>query len=140
MESSYDLSRKRPLEIRVLDRRDEGGISEEAAQDQNGVTADAFLMMRVLVDEDKMALSFAAIEGWAGGEMSFEALFNLWISLAGHIARRPEEGLTPDQNQLRVFAERVLNLMRLNVEMAKLAADAAAEQEPGRTTLASQCD
>ena len=127
MESSYDLSRKRPLEIRVLDRREEGGISEEAAQDQNGVTADAFLMMRVLVDGDRMAMSFAALEGWTGGEMSFEALFNLWISLAGHIARKPEDSLTPDQNQLRMFAERVLNLMRLNVEMNQLAADRAAQ-------------
>ena len=117
MDSTYDRTKKRPLEIRVLDRREEGGVSEDAAMDQNGVAADAFLLMRVLVDEDRMALSFAALEGWTAGEMSFDALFSLWLSLAGYVSRRPVEGLTPEQAKMRDFAERTLNLLRLNTAL-----------------------
>jgi hypothetical protein len=126
MVEGYDLSKKRPLEIRVLDRRDEGGISEEEATDNNGLTADAFVLMRVLVDEGKLSMSFSSVEGWAAGEMSFESLFNLWLGMTSHLAKRKTDAT--DQESLRLFAERVLNLMRMNVDLHRLDADVAAEQ------------
>lgn len=126
MVEGYDLSKKRPLEIRVLDRRDEGGISEEEATDNNGLTADAFVLMRVLVDEGKLSMSFSSVEGWAAGEMSFESLFNLWLGMTSHLAKRKTDAT--DQEALRLFAERVLNLMRMNVDLHRLDADVAAEQ------------
>lgn len=126
MVEGYDLSKKRPLEIRVLDRREEGGISEEEATDNNGLTADAFVLMRVLVDEGKLSMSFSSVEGWAAGEMSFESLFNLWLGMTSHLAKRKTDAT--DQEALRLFAERVLNLMRMNVDLHRLDADVAAEQ------------
>lgn len=125
MQSGYDLTKKRPLEIRVFDRRDEGGVSEETASDSNGLTADAFVLMRVLVDDGKLAMSFSSVEGWSTGEMSYESLFNLWLGMTSHLAKKKTDA--PDQETLRAFAERVLNLMRLNVELARLEADAAVE-------------
>ena len=126
MVEGYDLSKKRPLEIRVLDRREEGGISEEEATDNNGLTADAFVLMRVLVDEGTLSMSFSSVEGWAAGEMSFESLFNLWLGMTSHLAKRKTDAT--DQEALRLFAERVLNLMRMNVDLHRLDADVAAEQ------------
>lgn len=126
MVEGYDLSKKRPLEIRVLDRREEGGISEEEATDNNGLTADAFVLMRVLVDEGQLSMSFSSVEGWAAGEMSFESLFNLWLGMTSHLAKRKTDAT--DQEALRLFAERVLNLMRMNVDLHRLDADVAAEQ------------
>jgi hypothetical protein len=124
MASDFDLSKKRPLEIRVFDRRDEGGISEEDATDNNGLSADAFVLMRVLVDDGKLAMSFSSIEGWTAGEMSFESLFNLWLGMTSHLAKKKTDA--PDQEALRLFAERVLNLMRMNVDLSRLKADVAA--------------
>jgi len=126
MVEGYDLSKKRPLEIRVFDRRDDGGVSEEEATDNNGLTADAFVLMRVLVDEGHLAMSFSSVEGWTTGEMSFESLFNLWLGMTSHLAKKKTD--VPDQEALRLFAERVLNLMRMNVDLHRLEADAAAEQ------------
>lgn len=118
MTSGYDLNKARPLEIRLVDHRAEGGMSEAKAAEGGGVMADAFLLMRVLVEEDKIALSFSAIEGWSAGEMSLDALFNLWIALASKIAQR--EGQTPDHEKLRAFAERVLAMMSLTTGLTRL--------------------
>lgn len=125
MDSSYDLTKKRPLEIRVLDRREDGGVSEEMAAQSNGITADVLLVMRALVDEGMVSMSYSAIEGWTGGEVGFEALFNLWLGFTSHLARHKTEDAS--QEALRVFAERVLNLMRLSVDLTRLKADEAAE-------------
>lgn len=116
--SGYDRARPRPLEIRVLDRREEGGRSEDAAAEQNGVMADAFLLMRVLVEDDRVALSFTALEGWTAEEMSFDALFNLWLAMASKIAQR--ETSQPDHEKMRQFAERILNLMHLSLKLDNL--------------------
>jgi hypothetical protein len=126
MPEEFDKSRRRPLEIRVFDRREEGGVSEENAAESNGVTADAFLLMRVLAGNESVSLSYSAIEGWTAQEMSFEGLYSLWLALAGWIAKRPTD--RPDHDGMRKFAEHVLNLMRLNVELGRLQADGAAEQ------------
>ena len=125
MESGYDLTKKRPLEIRVIDRRDEGGVSEEKAIESNGITADVLLVMRVLVDEGMVSMSYSAIEGWKGGEVGFEALFNLWLGFTSHLARHQTEDA--NQEALRAFAERVLNLMRMSVDLTRLQADEAAK-------------
>lgn len=126
MLEEFDKTRRRPLEIRVFDRREEGGVSEETAADSNGVTADAFLLMRVLAGSESVALSYSAIEGWTAQEMSFEGLYSLWLALAGWIAKRPTD--REDHEHMRKFAERVLNLMRLNTELGRLQGDVAAEQ------------
>jgi hypothetical protein len=125
MSSGFDLDKKRPLEIRVIDRRDEGGRSQREASEQSAAMADAFLLVRVLVEQDKVALAYSALEGWTAEEMSFEALFNLWLALAGRLARFKTE--REDHEKLRLFAERVLNLMRLNTALNRLEADVAAE-------------
>lgn len=127
MSSAYDRDRHRPLEIRVLDHRDGGGVSENAASANNGVTADALLLMRVLIDEGSLAVSFSAIEGWTAKEMSYDALFNLWIGLTSELAKYKTS--SPDQEKLRLFVERVLNLMRLNVSLERLEADRAAQAD-----------
>lgn len=127
MPSAYDRDRHRPLEIRVIDHRDGGGVSENDAASNNGITADAMLLMRVLVEEGSIAMSFSAIEGWTAQEMSYDALFNLWIGLTSELARYKTR--SPDQEKLRVFVERVLNLMRLNTSLETLEADRAAQAD-----------
>lgn len=123
MEPGYDLTKKRPLEIRVIDRREDGGVSEETALEFNGITADVLLVMRALVDEGVVSLSYSAIEGWTGSEVSFEALFNMWLGFTSHLARHKTDDAS--QEHLRAFAERVLNLMRLSVDLTRLKADEA---------------
>jgi hypothetical protein len=122
MPDSFDQDKRRPLEIRVLDRRDDGGVSENDAVAYNGLSADAFVLIRLLIDEPAIAVSFSSVEGWTGGPLSFEALFNVWLGLTSHLAKTKAD---PSQEALRLFAERVLNLMRLNVELQRLPADAA---------------
>jgi hypothetical protein len=117
----FDMTKRRPIEIRVIDRREEGGVSEEDAAASNGVSADALVLMRLLLDSDQVSMSFSAIEGSTGNELSFEPLFNFWLGLTSHLARREttEEG----QEHLRKFLERVLNLMRMSVELSRLPGD-----------------
>lgn len=126
MESGYDLTKKRPLEIRVIDRREDGGVSEEKALESNGITADVLLVMRALVDEGMVSMSYSAIEGWTGGEVGFEALFNMWLGFTSHLASHKTEDAS--QEALRTFAERVLNLMRLSVDLTRLKGDAADDE------------
>ena len=122
MSNSYNSDKPRPLGIRIFDHREEGGISEKKALEHNGVTADAFLLMRVLVEEDKVALAYTALEGWTAGEMSFDALFNLWLALASRIAHQNTEG-QPDHERKRQFAQRMLQLLRLSVQLGRLEVD-----------------
>lgn len=125
MDSGYDLTKKRPIEIRVIDRREDGGVSEETALQSNGITADVLLVMRTLIDDGAVSVSYSAIEGWTGGEVSFEALFGLWLAFTGHLAHYKTQDAT--QEAMRAFAERVLNLMRLSVDLSRLQADQVAE-------------
>lgn len=120
----YDLTKRRPLEIRVIDRREDGGVSEETAHEGNGVTADALVLMRLLLDAEQVSMSFSAIEGSTGQELTFEPLFNFWVGLSSHLAQyqTKDEG----QEHIRKFVERVLNLMRLSVDLTRLQADQAA--------------
>ena len=118
-----DLDKKRPLEIRVLDRRDEGGISQNDASENKCVTADAFVLLRLMVDESNMDLGFSAIEGWGMQEMSFEGMFSMWLAFAGHLARK--EATNPTQEAQRAFVERLLQMLQLGPDMQRLAPAAA---------------
>lgn len=117
----FDTTKRRPIEIRVIDRREEGGVSEDDATASNGVSADALVLMRLLLDSDQVSMSFSAIEGSTGNELAFEPLFNFWLGLTSHLARR--ETSDDGQEHLRKFLERVLNLMRMSVELSRLPGD-----------------
>jgi hypothetical protein len=113
-----DLDRKRPIEIRVLDRRDEGGISQNDASENKCVTADAFVLLRLLVDPSNINLGFSAIEGWDMQEMAFEGMFSMWLAFAGHLARK--EVTDPTQEAQRAFVERLLNMLQLGPDLKSL--------------------
>jgi hypothetical protein len=84
----FDTTKRRPIEIRVIDRREEGGASEDDATASNGVSADALVLMRLLLDSsDQVSMSFSAIEGSTGNELAFEPLFNFWLGLTSHSPR-----------------------------------------------------
>lgn len=116
---SFDHTKKRPLEIRVLDRSDEGGASEDAALLRDSVTADAFLIIRALIDDGKITLVHGSVEGTEKNMVSLSLLYTMWISMGGYIAREAQE-TDEESMKIRNFVKKVLALLELNPEMEKL--------------------
>ena len=110
---------KHHLEIRVIDRKDEGGVTEAEAADHNGTVADAFVLLRVTISADDLAIGYSAIEGWSNSPMTFESQINLWLAYAGYLART--QTTNPTDERQRKFVEHVLGLMGLTTQLGPLA-------------------
>jgi hypothetical protein len=111
MTTAYDVTKKRPLEIRVIDRREDGGVSEEAARESNGSSADMLLMFRVLSDDGTAALAYSAIDGATGATVSFEMLFNLWLAFTNYLSQ--VEVQDPAHEVMQKFAARLISMMEI---------------------------
>jgi hypothetical protein len=86
---SFDPLRKRPLVIQLLDASDEGGRSEAEANRRDCVSADAFLLIRALDEPERESTAFVvqSYDGVTGDLVGATALYRMWLSLAGHLAR-----------------------------------------------------
>ena len=129
------MHKLRPLAIRVRGRHElpNGGISESQAHSFGRVSADAFVLLRVLLDENRLNLTVATVEGETQGPIAPSALFHLWVAFTGHVARTPlPEGDEQAARQI-AFCRKVLLLMQLDENMGALAsavANAEADNEP----------
>jgi hypothetical protein len=128
---TYDASRKRPLELRIRDLRDQGGQSEEEARrfSQNRFPADALYVIRAMIDEGAIALQHISIvAGEENSQMGIDMLFNMWISLGGYLAR---EGLiepgNEDHQRKRRFVQSVLFKLRVDTAFVGLQAGLSPE-------------
>ena len=109
----FNRQRKRPLELRVRDLRDEGGISEEDAERHGRVAADAFVIVRFMADPGAgMSLGVHSINGNTLEELSADAQFSAWISYTAFLARH--EGVMAPQ---RRFLQNVLRFLKLTEDL-----------------------
>lgn len=122
-----DPHRLRPLEVRVRHRGElpNGGISESQANSFGRVSADALVLLRALMDEGTLHLSVATLDGETLGPIAPSALFHLWVSFTGHLARTPiPEGDEQAARQI-AFCQKVLLLMQLDPAMNAITKAAA---------------
>lgn len=117
---SFDKKAARPFFIQVVDCRADGGISEEKAQEKKAIATDSFVLLRALLDENDVFISTTAIEGWTGEPMSFQTMQAFWLSFTSHLAKQKIR--TPEEEKMRAFCERVLNMLRLDTELDTLKA------------------
>jgi hypothetical protein len=125
--NEYDRQLKRPLELRVRDMQDEGGISEEDASRLGRVAADALVIIRFLADENKgLAISLHSLNGKTHEPLSIEAQFMAWLSFTGYLAR---EAQGEDNHKRRHFLRHVLGLLALDEQLGIIQPPASADQE-----------
>lgn len=128
---AIDLHRLRPLEVRVRHRAElpNGGISEAQANGFGRVSADALVLLRALMDEGTLHLSVATLDGETLGPIAPSALFHLWVSFTGHVARTQiPEGDEQAARQI-AFCQKVLLLMQLDPGMNAIAKAMAGAEE-----------
>ena len=122
----YNRQLKRPLELRVRDLQDEGGISEEDAARLGRTSADALVIIRFLADPDAgMALSLHSLNGKTHEPLSLEAQFTAWLSFTGYLARQAEG---EDAHRRRVFLKHVLTLLQLDEKLDIIQTSASAQE------------
>jgi hypothetical protein len=126
-----DLQRLRPLEVRVRHRLElpGGGVSEAQANRFGRVSADALVLLRALMDEGVLHLSVASLDGETLGPVSPAALFHLWVSFTGHVARTPAPADDDQTARQIAFCQKVLYLLQLDVEMNAIARVAAGAED-----------
>jgi hypothetical protein len=122
----YDLTKKRPLAIRVLDHLDEGGVSEQELREtrEHQVSADALFLIRVLFNDDQsFAMEVMSIVGETHDRMSVPALFDMWVRLAAYIVRdaRPD-GNEAENLRQRKFCLSILQKLLLDENLQRLVA------------------
>lgn len=129
---SYDLTRKRPIELRLRDMRDEegGGISEKEANRLDRVSCDGFLLVRLMQEAEDTRLLTASVDGQTFGPLSTEALFRMWVSLAGHIARTANTDDAKERRWAR-FCTMILQHLQLG-ELVEAAGIKPKEPEPAK--------
>jgi len=111
----YDRQLKRPLELRVRDLQDAGGITEEDANRLGRTAADALVIIRFLADADAgLAISLHSLNGKTHEPLSIEAQFTAWLSFTGYLARQAEG---EDAKRRRAFLKHVLNLLSLDEKL-----------------------
>jgi hypothetical protein len=121
----FDPHRQRPLELRVRDMSDEGGISEADAARYGRVAADALVIVRFLTDPDRgISVSLHSLNGKTLEGLSVEAQFTAWLSYTAYLAR---QATAPDDARRRTFLLHVLHLLQLD---EKLNLIQAAEPDP----------
>ncbi len=117
---SFDPSRKRPLVIQLLDTSDEGGRSEEEANRRDCITADAFLLIRALDEPERESTAFVvqSYDSVTGESVDTTALYRMWLSLAGHLARLTEVDGPEEERMVNTCASflKTLKLQELLAE------------------------
>lgn len=122
----YDQQLKRPLELRVRDMQDEGGISEEEAARHGRTAADALVIIRFLADAGAgLAVSLHSLNGKTHEPLSIEAQFTAWLSFTGYLARQAEG---EDAKRRRAFLKHVLNLLSLDERLDIIQSTASAPE------------
>jgi hypothetical protein len=114
----YDPLRKRPLELRVRDMSDVGGISDVDATRLSRKSADALVVIRFLIDpnEDgdvRIHQELLSLYGASGEPLGTEALFGAWLSMAEFIMNRPV--YSPEDERRRNFLVHVRKLLGLDL-------------------------
>lgn len=143
---AFDRQQKRPLELRVRDMKDEGGISEADANRLGRYSADALVIIRYMADGDRLAMHLHAQNGATQQGLGVEALFGAWLCLTAYIVAMPSD---EDMKKRQGFLAYVLKLLGLDeqlqliqtasggpgshdspVDAAALSSDSAGPQDP----------
>lgn len=111
---AFDRQQKRPLELRVRDMKDEGGVSEAEANRLGRYSADALVIVRFLADGDRLAMHLHAQNGATQQGLGVEALFGAWLRLTAHIIAMPSDG---DMKKRQGFLAYVLKLLGLDEKL-----------------------
>jgi len=119
-----ERDRKRPLEIRfrVADATPAfEGTTEREANRFDRFSADALVLLRALYTEEGLHLGVLALNGHAPSTpLAPSALFHLWLSFTGTLARLEPAADDPQGAQQIVFARKVLALLQLSEQMQSL--------------------
>jgi hypothetical protein len=110
----FDRQQKRPLEFRVRDMKDDGGISEADANRLGRYSADALLIIRYIADGDSLAMHLHAQNGATQQSLGVEALFAAWLRLTAHITGLPADD---DMKKRQGFLVYVLKLLGLDEQL-----------------------
>lgn len=112
--SAFNMQQKRPLEFRVRDMKDEGGISEEDANRLGRYSADALVIIRYLADGDQLSMQLHAQNGSTQQGLGVEALFSAWLRLTAYIIAMPADA---DMKRRQGFLTYMLKLLGLDEQL-----------------------
>lgn len=124
---AFDPQQKRPLEFCVRDMQDEGGISEEVAQQRGAHAADALVLLRFLVDGGKISLALQSVNGTTHEALGYEALFSAWLSFTGYLTQL-EAG--EEMQKRQGFLRYMLKLLALDEQFGVIQTASGAQESP----------
>lgn len=141
-----ELDRKRPLEVRLrvagVTPGFEDWTTEREALRFGRSSADVAVILRGIFEAEKLNVGVLAVNGHTavdGAVMPPSALFHLWMSFTGYVARlQADEDDTQGAQQIN-FARKVLTLLHLDEQMRSLSIPSS-EESSTQASPASQSD
>jgi hypothetical protein len=116
-----NMNQRRPLEIRLRTLADvPDGFSEAAANVFGRTTADAVVLLKVLIDDGALHLQVASVQGANAEPVAPSALFHLWLSFTGVIARLEPSADNPELAAQIGFVRKMLMMMGFNADLGPL--------------------
>lgn len=120
MDNTLDVKRRLMVTLYTADENSPE-LSEREALELGGVSADALVVIRALFNGPELVIQTTSVDGATLKPISLSALFHLWVSLTGHIARMelPTDNET-EEGQV-VFLRKILATMALTPELGPIA-------------------
>lgn len=113
-----DPKTKRPIELAMILHAENKGISLEKAAEKKRTACDGVFVVQVFRDNDVLSFMTASHDGHTGEKLSVEELFQMWVSMAGHIAQHDDASTTKASKQRR-FVLTVLQQLKLSADLGR---------------------
>lgn len=133
MNTVIDKLKDRPIEIRFRDVSDKG-LSLQSAESINRSVCDFFAVVQGYFDKPEggdgtnvVSLVTASLDGRTGKGLDVDALYNVWLSLAGQIVNHEDDGV--EAMKIRRFVSMVLQRVQLDENLKRLEALKAANPD-----------
>ena len=139
VKSNSTLDVKRPLML-TLYTADDGAptLSEREALELGGVSADALVVIRALFNGPELVIQASSVNGLDMKPVSLSALFHMWVSLTGHIARMELPTDHEVEEAQVVFLRKILATMALTPELGPIAVALSAGPAEATPTAPSE--
>jgi len=133
------LDIKRPLMLTLYsaDEKDPE-ISEREALELGGVSADAVLVVRALFNGPQLHIQTTSVDGRTLKALSPSAIFHMWVSLTGHLARQDLPADNETEALQIVFLRQILGTMKLSPELGPIAQGLSGAPDEGEEVTPSE--
>lgn len=133
MNSIIDKNKPRPVEVRLRDVSDRHASLRSAEAIQRSV-CDFVMLVQGYLDTPEggdgtevVSLVAASLDGRSGKSLDVDALYNVWLSLAGQIVNHEDDSV--EAMKIRRFVSMVLQRVQLDENLKRLEALKAANPD-----------